>query len=141
MSLGLKDMIRAAETGDANAQFNVGIVYGNRLNDTGGHDSEDNRAQAIRWLLLAAHQGLPRAQQKLAEIYADGPDTSDFHRQACAWFLVAATHLSGAQRERVQAGFDRIARRLTPEQISEAREFARRWTATPSPVGASSATG
>jgi TPR repeat protein len=27
----------------------------------------------MKWLLAAAEQGLPRAQSKLAELYADGP--------------------------------------------------------------------
>jgi TPR repeat protein len=133
MNLGMKDMIAAAETGNANAQFNLGVVYGNLLNDTGGHGSKDNRTEAIRWLLQAAQQGLPRAQHKLAEIYADESESSQSQLQACTWFLLAAMNLSGAQRERVQSAFDRVARQLAPEQVAEARDLARLWKATPNP--------
>lgn len=139
MSLGMKDMIAAAETGDPTAQFNLGVVYGNLLNDTDGNGRTDNRAEAIRWLLQAAHQGLPRAQHRLAEIYAEAPDGTESGVQACIWFLVAAMSLSGAQRERVQSGFDRVARRLAPEQIAEARDRARLWKAVPVSADATAA--
>jgi TPR repeat protein len=35
--------------------------------------SKDDRAEAIKWLLVAAERGLPRAQSKLAELYARPP--------------------------------------------------------------------
>jgi len=133
MSLGLKDLQAAAATGDATSQFNLGVVYENLLDDTGGHGSKGNRAEAIKWLLQAAEQGLPRAQARLAQLYADGPDAAGAHVRACTWFLVAATGLSGAQRERVQSGYDRIARHLAPEQVAKAQRLARAWKATPNP--------
>jgi len=61
-------LLQAAEAGDAAAQCNLGILYGNGLDDN-GHAVEANRPQAVRWLLAAAEQGLPRAQAKLAEAY------------------------------------------------------------------------
>jgi len=128
MSLGMKDLRAAAATGDANSQFNLGVVYENLLDDTGGHGAaEGNRAEAINWLLQAAQQGLSRAQIRLAETYASGPGEPGAHVRACTWFLVAATGLSGAHRHRAQTGFDRVARAMAPRQIAQAQRLARMW--------------
>ena len=124
-----KRLLQAAERGDAHSQYNLGILYGNGLDDN-GHAVEANRPQALRWLLAAAEQGLPLAQVKLAEAYAEGPGVSGSHATACGWFLLAAMGLRGIQLHRAQSGYERIASRLTPAQIAEARCFARDWTAT-----------
>ena len=68
-----KHLLEAAERGDAEVQFNLGIIYENGWNDS-RYVVEGNRAEAVRWLLAAAEQGLPRAQIKLAEIYAGEPE-------------------------------------------------------------------
>ena len=120
-------LLQAAEAGDATAQCNLGILYGNGLDDN-GHPVEGNRPQAVRWLLAAAEQGLPRAQAKLAEAYADGPDVSGHHATACGWFLLAAKGLRGIHLHSARSGYERIALHLTPAQIADARRFARDWT-------------
>jgi TPR repeat protein len=121
-----KRLLQAAEAGDALAQCNLGILYDNGLDDN-GYIVEGGRPQAVRWLLAAAEQGLPRAQVKLAEVYADGPDISGSHATACGWFLVAAMGLRGVHRHNARSGYERIASHLTPAQIAEARRFARDW--------------
>src|SRR5690348_4976071 len=78
----------AAENGDAAAQFNLGVLFDSREDDN-GYAIEGNRTQAIKWLLAAAEQGLPRAQSRLAELYAGGPNVSGNLVNACAWFLLA----------------------------------------------------
>ena len=75
-------LLEAAERGDAEAQFNLGVIYENGLNDS-RYAAEGNRPEAVRWLLAAAEQGLPRAQIKLAEIYADEPDMRSTHPSSC----------------------------------------------------------
>jgi TPR repeat protein len=122
-----KRLLQAAEAGDAAAQCNLGILYGNGVDDN-GHGVEANRPQAVRWLLAAAEQGLPRAQAKLAEAYAEEPDTSDSHAIACGWFLLAEVGLRGIHLDRARSGYERIASHLTPAQIAKARCFARDWT-------------
>src|SRR6267154_1501404 len=83
-----KRLLQAAEAGDARAQCNLGILYDNGLDDN-GYVVEGNRPQAVRWLLAAAEQGLPRAQVKLAEIYAGEPDMPGSSVRACGWILLA----------------------------------------------------
>src|ERR1700741_3944007 len=62
----------AAGSGGAAAQFNLGVLFDRRLGDN-GYAIEGNRAESLKWLLAAAEQGLPRAQSRLAEVYAGGP--------------------------------------------------------------------
>jgi len=121
-----KRLFKAAEGGDARSQYNLGILYGSGLDDN-GYAVEIDRPQTLRWLLAAAEQGLPRAQVKLAEVYAEGPDISGSHATACGWFLLAAMGLRGIHLHRAQSGYERIASHLTPAQIAKARRFARDW--------------
>ena len=74
--------LKPPKRGDAEAQFNLGVIYENGLNDS-RYAAEGNRPEAVRWLLAAAEQGLPRAQIKLAEIYADEPDMRSTHPSSC----------------------------------------------------------
>jgi TPR repeat protein len=122
-----KRLLQAAEAGDAGAQCNLGILYDNGLDDN-GYAVEGNRPQAVRWLMEAADQGLPRAQIKLAEVYVGRPDISGSHAAACGWFLLAARGLRGIHLHQARSGYARIASHLTPTQIAEARRFARDWT-------------
>jgi len=122
-----KRLLQAAEAGDARAQYNLGILFDNGLDDN-GYVVDGNRPQAVRWLLAAADQGLARAQVKLAEVYADGPDVSGSHATACGWFLLAAMGLRGIHLHKARSGYERIASHLTPAQIAGARRFARDWT-------------
>ena len=122
-----KRLLEAAEAGDAVSQCNLGILYDNGVDDN-GHAVAGNRRQAVKWLLAAAEQGLPRAQVKLAEVYADAPDTSGSHAAAGGWFLLAALGLHGAHLHRARSGYEHIASHLNPAQIEQARRFAQGWT-------------
>jgi TPR repeat protein len=125
----MKDqLIEAAERGNAEAQFNLGIVYGNGLIDT-RYVVEGNRDKAFRWLLAAAEQGLPRAQIKLAELYASEPELPEGSVKACGWYLVAADALQGAHREKALSAYQRASSRLTPAQVAEVENFAEGWAA------------
>ena len=119
-------LLQAAEAGDATAQCNLGILYGNGLDDN-GHPVEGNRPQAVKWLLAAAEQGVPRAQIKLAEAYAEEPGISGSQATACGWFLLAAMRLRGIHLHRAQSEYERLSSHLTPAQIAEARRFAQEW--------------
>ena len=122
----IKHLILAAESGDAAAQFNLAVLYDSRLDDN-GYAIEGNRAEAMKWLLAAAEQGLPRAQSKLAEMYADGEDVPEDYINACAWFLLGTTSLRGIHRHRAQSGYERISSHLTPAQLARAKHFAGNW--------------
>src|SRR5271168_5183246 len=120
-----KHLLEAAERGDAAAQFNLGILYENGLSD-GRYAAEGSRPEAVRWLLAAAEQGLPRAQIKLAEMYADEPEMPDSAVRACGWILLAAAGLRGAHLQSAQSAYQRACMGLTPAEIEQAKSFAQR---------------
>jgi hypothetical protein len=132
----MKRLLLAAAQGDADAQFNLGVMYDNRIDDhnnavrptdDNGYDVDSNRAEAMKWLLCAAEQGLPRAQTRLAELYAEGPDAALHYVKACQWFILAMTSLHGFHFERAQAGYDRLSALLTPAQLATAAARAKTW--------------
>jgi TPR repeat protein len=124
----IRNLRLAAESGDAAAQFNLGILYDSRLDDN-GYVIEGNRTEAIRWLLAAAEQGLSRAQSRLAELYAGGPNASGNFVNACAWFLLATKNSRGIHRHLARSGYQQVATRLTPAQLSKAKRLAGLWRA------------
>jgi TPR repeat protein len=125
-----KELLSAAEGGNADAQFNLGMLLENRADDNGyaieGGKAAIMHAEAVRWLLSAAEQDLPRAQLQLAEAYAAGEAPEDYLK-AAGWFLVAMTRLSGVHRHRARTGYELVCSRLTPAQITKGTQFARIW--------------
>jgi hypothetical protein len=108
-----KHLIQAADRGDTEAQFNLGIMYENGFDDS-RYAVEGGRPEAMRWLPAAAEQGLPRAQIKLAEIYAGEPKIPENSVKACGWYLLATTSLCGAHLQKAQSAYQRATFLLTP---------------------------
>ena len=108
----MKHLLEAAEGGDAESQFNLGIIYENGLNDS-RYAVEGSRPQAMRWFLAAAERGLARAQLKLAEMHAAEPDIPESSVTACGWYLLATTSLRGAHLQKAQSAYQRASFRLT----------------------------
>jgi len=125
----VRRLLSAAESGNVEAQFNLGVLYDNPLDDN-GHAIKGNRAEAMRWLLLAAEHGLARAQCKLAELYAQPPARRRDQSEACTWFLVAARTSSGIHRRKAQIGYQQVVSRMTPPQIEKAKRRALAWKPT-----------
>ena len=124
----MKRFLVAAQEGDANSQFNLGVMYDNGVDDN-NHALEGNRKEAIKWLSLAAKQGLPRAQIKLAELYADSwasPQDQDYVK-ACTWFLLGMTGSIGIHRAKAKSAYDRIFPQLTPAQAAKVKRRVRTW--------------
>lgn len=125
----MKGLLAAAQSGDAEAQFNLGVLYDNPLDDN-GHPTKGNRAEAMRWLLLAAGQGLARAQCKLAELHGVPPARPRDQTEACMWFLVAARSSIGIHRRRAEVGYQQVSSRMTPPQVEKAKRLALAWKPT-----------
>jgi TPR repeat protein len=121
-----KHLIQAAERGDAEAQFNLGVMYENGLLDS-RYVTEGSRSEAMRWYLAAAEQGLARAQVKLGEIYAGAADQPAGLVEACKWYLLAANGLRGGPLQKVQSAYQRIAACLTPVQAAEVSRSVQSW--------------
>ena len=65
---------RAAEQGEADAQFNLGRLYGSEVDGMykNGRAAPANDAEAFKWYRLAAEQGHTQAQVRLAQLFAKG---------------------------------------------------------------------
>ena len=75
---------RLAEQGNANAQYNLGLMYDN------GQGVAQNYAEALRWYRLAAEQGNANAQINLGFMYHNGKGGVQNYAEALRWFRLAA---------------------------------------------------
>lgn len=104
-----------AERGNAAAQFNLGLMYAERL----GVVQSD--AEAVRWWRLSAKQGFPSAQTSLAWMYANGWGVAQDYTSAYMWSSIAASNgYEDAARMR-----DLVAGYMSRTSISEAQRRAR----------------
>ncbi len=108
-----------AERGHAAAQSSLGFLYNY------GHGVPRDYAQAVKWYRRAARQGFPAAQYHLGFLYTKGLGVPQDYRRAHMWFSLGAEGgLTYSDRNRAI-----VARRMTKEQIAEAKEMARQWRA------------
>jgi hypothetical protein len=116
---------KAAEQGDAVAQFNLGIMH------TNGVGVSQNDAEAARWYRLAADHGLAGAQFNLGMMYAEGHGVAQDYVQAHMWLNLAASQLPALgkdQRNTTVDARDHVASKMTSPQIVESQELAFEWT-------------
>jgi len=79
-----REFQRAAETGDAVSQFNLGGMFFE------GRGAERNMREAAYWFRKAAEQGVPLAQHGLAVLYYRGAGVVRDYAEAARWFAKAA---------------------------------------------------
>ena len=86
---------KAAEQGDAEAQFNLGRMYKN--GDEGvpneGVPNEGvpkNDVEAVKWFRKAAEQGDTKGQYLLGWMYANGEGVPKNDEEAVSWYRKAA---------------------------------------------------
>jgi TPR repeat protein len=80
----LADICKAAEQGDAEAQFNLGLIY----NNSEGVPRDD--VEALKWFLEAAEQGHAEAQFNLGRMYYNGAGVQQDFEEATNWYRKAA---------------------------------------------------
>ena len=97
------------------AQYNLGWMYAN------GEGVPEDDAEAARWLRLAADQGHAGAQNNLGVMYAKGEGVLQDNVTAHMWFNIAGAN--GAEDGRDNR--EKIERKMTPADISEAQKRAR----------------
>ncbi len=139
---------KAAEHGDAKAQFNLGNMYYE------GKGVTKDDAQAAAWYRKAAEQGDANAQNNLGMMYDIGLGVTKDYAQAAVWFRKAAEqgdanaqfmlgdmyeNGKGVPKDYVQAYKyfnmasaqgdstaseirDLLEKKMTPEQIAKAQE-------------------
>ena len=126
----LKEWKPLADQGHAYAQYILGLMYAD------GEGVVEDDAEAARWLRLAADQGLAEAarwyrlaadqghagaQHNLGVMYANGEGVLQDNVTAHMWFNIASAN--GAEDGRDNR--EKIERKMTPADISEAQKRAR----------------
>ncbi|NNG13011.1 MAG: sel1 repeat family protein [Halobacteria archaeon] len=79
-----KEWMPLAELGDAEAQFNIGVLF-----DEGAGVDQDLVASAD-WYRRAGEQGFMDAQTNLGIMYYHGQGVDRNHQEASKWFRMAA---------------------------------------------------
>ena len=105
----------AADQGVAGAQLNLGWMYAN------GEGVVEDDAEAARWYRLAADQGHAGAQYNLGVMYASGEGVLQDNVTAHMWFNIAGANGDEDGRD----NREKIERKMTPADVSEAQKRAR----------------
>ena len=105
---------KAAEQGDASAQFNLGVMYAN------GEGVPEDDQEAVRWYRKAAGQGSAEAQYCLGRMYYEGKGVPEDYVKAYAWINLAA---SQGNKEAVE-GKNTLKSEMTAGQVAEAQKLA-----------------
>jgi TPR repeat protein len=114
----------AAAQGDVEAERYLGYMYSH------GQGVARDDKEAVKWYGRAAEQGDADAQADLAGMYSAARGTSQNYVQAHKWFSVAASRFPASERsKRAEAlrNSERLAEKMSPSQIEEAKRLAREW--------------
>ena len=117
---------RAADQGDAAAQFYLGIMSAE------GEGVPQNHGEAAKWFQLAADRGNPEAQYNLGLAYATGIGVPLDNVSAHMWLNLAAMNFGSSdtsKRSVAAHNRDAVARTMRPEQVAEAQRLASAWNA------------
>ena len=118
---------KAAEAGDAYAQFKLGTCY------YYGRGVNQDYAEAANWYRTAANQGDVDAEQGLGFMYDMGQGVPQDYVEAYKW-----DNLAAAQGDKYASyNRDALVSSMTPDQIAEAQQLTRQFK----PRKASNATG
>ena len=102
------------------AQYKLGFLYYQ------GQGLQQDVAEAVKWMRMAAEQGNADAQFNLGTSYAKGEGVPQDIILAHMWFnLSAAQGAADAKENR-----DLAASQMTPDQLAEAERLAREWKPT-----------
>jgi len=113
---------KAAEQGYAMAQILLGIRYRE------GRGVPQDDVQAVDWYRKAAEQGYAPAQLNLGVMYAEGLGAPQDYMQAHMWLnLATVRHADEELRKNAVEGRNRVAAKMTPNQLEEAQRLAREW--------------
>ncbi len=111
-SEAMKWYLKAAEKGDARAEYNLGIFY-----ERGLSNRQDYK-KAVEWYLKAAEHHLADAQFNLGFLYEKGLGVTQNYREATEWYRKAAEQ--GDADAQVNLGFIYETAQGLPQDLKEA---------------------
>ena len=110
--------------GNATAQYNLGEMYRQ------GQGVAQDYKEAVRLYGLAAAQGDARAQYNLGVMYATGRGVAKDNVRAHMWYNITAILDTSVEQIASERRRDRELDDMTPAQIAEAQEMARKCQAS-----------
>ena len=111
----MKNILAEALNGNADAQYNLGIMYASGL----GVIQDYN--EAVKWFRLSSGQGNAQAQDIYGLMYASGRGVTQDYVRAHMWLNISAS--SG--NTLAESNRDKVAKKMTQTQIEKAQEMAR----------------
>ncbi len=120
---------KAANLGDGEKQYELGL----RFQEGRGITRDDT--EAVWWYRRAAEKGnllfCFRALFQLGFMHYLGHGVPQDYVLAHKWVNIAASNLTGPERDKAEKTRDEIEAKMTPAQIAEAQKLARDWWTTP----------
>ena len=116
-SLSPDDLRKLGEQGDAESQYQLGILY---------HDGvvvPKDDAQAVQWFHRAAEQGYVRAQSTLGAYYWAGRGVPQDFTKAYFWSQLALAQGDENSKSRLEG----LSAQMTQSQVANARQEAEAW--------------
>jgi len=116
-ALSTDELRRLAEQGDADAQWQLGILY---------HDGDTvpkDDAMAVQWFEKAAEQGYVRAQSTLGAYYWAGRGVPPDLSKAYFWSQLALAQGDKDSKSRLEG----LSAQMTLAQVASARQQAEAW--------------
>ncbi|MEO6435970.1 MAG: tetratricopeptide repeat protein [Tepidisphaeraceae bacterium] len=115
----------AADQGDADAQFNLGRIYGKAFGTYAKlRAAPHDEVQAVYWYCKSAEQGYLPAQSSLAEIYAEGSQgIARDYVKAYYWMSLAGAAGDAAASRKLES----YATHLTASEIIDAQALVANW--------------
>jgi TPR repeat protein len=105
---------KAADQGDADAQYNLGNWYAN------GRGVPENDVEAVKWYRKAADQGHAKAQSNLGVMYYGGDGVPENNIRAYVWWSMAKTQGHTFATENLEM----LKPQMTKQQIAEGQALA-----------------
>jgi TPR repeat protein len=109
-----------ADQGDAQAQFYLGMMYGD------GQGIQKNYTEAAKWYRKSANHGYDLAANELGNLYEKGNGVPQDYVEAYMWYSIGASG-SSVFALMPANNRDRIASKMTSQQIVEALKLVSAW--------------
>ncbi len=114
----IQQLHKQAEKGDAEAQFNLGLLYDR------GREVPKDKSEALRWYRLAADKGFAPAQHSLGKLLAGGGQgVASDKSQGYMWLVLSA----GQGDEEAARQSEILSKQLTPAEVTNAKKLAKQW--------------
>jgi TPR repeat protein len=112
-----------ADQGNVEGQYFLGLFYHNAFG------VKRDQAEAVKWFLKAAQQGDARSQYYVGIMYAAGQGVAKDLPAAAMWLSLSAANPKSSYRDSLytREEIGKIEKKMTPEQIAQAKELARNW--------------